>query len=168
METFGPYFDPSVIGFQGRLTRLHKGAQGPTKEETRKEQKRQEAIRKSEAKAMTKAQSQMMAAQEHAAGQAAQQAQTQIWMQQVQAAQNQKNFERQLAMQKKSMDSIKTPEIPVAPPPPSESASDVEDSRQESRRNSARRKGLLGTTYAGQTGGYGSSTPMGGNRSLLG
>jgi hypothetical protein len=66
------------------------------------------------------------------------------------------------------------PEIPPypapmdTPPPPSQSSADVEDAQQESRRQAGRRFGLLKTTYAGNTGGYGSQTPLGGMRSLLG
>lgn len=68
------------------------------------------------------------------------------------------------------MPSVEIPEAPApvpAPPPPSTSSADVEDAAAEARRASSRRYGLLKTTYAGDTGGYGAA-PMGGRKSLLG
>ena len=75
---------------------------------------------------------------------------------------------------KQKMEVPQMPAIPPAPkpepvpPPPSQSSSDVEDTKMESRRSAAKRYGLLRTTYAGATGGYGGGVPMGGGRSLLG
>jgi hypothetical protein len=87
-----------------------------------------------------------------------------------------KNEEMMLKMMQQSANA-KMPEMPAmpaippavdTPPPPSQSSADIEDAQQEAMRQSGRRYGLLKTTYAGNTGGYGGSVPMGGARSLLG
>lgn len=63
---------------------------------------------------------------------------------------------------------VRMPEfsIPAAPapikipPPPTQSASDIEDAAYAARKASANKYGFLRTTYAGSTGGW-SSTPLG-------
>lgn len=94
---------------------------------------------------------------------------------------SQKKAEQQQAkmmqqMLKQSSKPIETPsftmpEIPAPipiPPSPSQSSADVEDADQEAKRAAGKKYGLLKTTYAGATGGYGGGKPMGGSRSLLG
>lgn len=80
-------------------------------------------------------------------------------------------MEKMLNQKPEKMPSINIPPPPdpiAIPPTPSQSSADVEDADQEARRAAGKRYGLLKTTYAGNTGGYGGSKPMGGARSLLG
>ena len=46
------------------------------------------------------------------------------------------------------------PEMQESAPPPSQTASDVSDAEQDSRRRNARRRGYSSTLLAGDTGGY--------------
>lgn len=77
----------------------------------------------------------------------------------------------------KQQGKMRMPEMPAipsipppvdTPPPPSQSSADIEDAQQEAMRQAGRRYGLLKTVHAGNTGGYGGATPMGGMRTLLG
>ena len=76
---------------------------------------------------------------------------------------------KQMSKQHVPMPAIPTPPEPEPiPPVASQSSANVEDAQQDARRQAKRRKGLMATTYAGDTGGYGGSTPLGGGKSLLG
>lgn len=80
-------------------------------------------------------------------------------------------MEKMLNQKPEKMPEINIPPAPepvAIPPAPSQSSADVEDADQEARRAAGKRYGLLRTTYAGATGGYGGSKPLGGVRSLLG
>lgn len=73
------------------------------------------------------------------------------------------------------MPDIKIPDPPAPvtiPPPASQSSADVEDAQTEARKASAKKYGLMKTTYAGNTGGYGGfmGSPLGAGagKSLLG
>lgn len=84
---------------------------------------------------------------------------------------NMQLMQKMLSQKPEKMPNISIPPAPPPvdiPPAPSQSSADVEDADQEARRAAGKRYGLLKTTYAGATGGYGGSKPMGGARSLLG
>lgn len=80
-------------------------------------------------------------------------------------------MQKMLKQKQPEMPHINIPPAPEPvdiPPAPSQSSADIEDAAQEARRNAGKRYGLLRTTHAGNTGGYGGKKPMGGARSLLG